>query len=156
VIYLRALTFDLDDTLWDNRSVLMAAEQSLYDWLGRYYPRITLRYSQEDMRNLRQDLLVRNPELHNDVTTLRKTSLRIAAQSVGYNYSLVEPAFTIFLEARHRVNPYSDVVPALRILRCAGYYLGTLTNGNADVGSGFGNVRPGRICVCAPGADADD
>jgi len=26
---IRALTFDLDDTLWDNRPVLRAAEQSL-------------------------------------------------------------------------------------------------------------------------------
>ena len=31
---IRALTFDLDDTLWDNRPVLKAAEQSLYDWLA--------------------------------------------------------------------------------------------------------------------------
>ena len=40
---LRALTFDLDDTLWDNRPVLMAAEQTLYDWLGQHYPRINAR-----------------------------------------------------------------------------------------------------------------
>ena len=36
---IRALTFDLDDTLWDNRPVLRAAEQSLYDWLAEHYPR---------------------------------------------------------------------------------------------------------------------
>ena len=131
--HLRALTFDLDDTLWDNRPVLMAAEQSLYDWLGRHYPRINQHYSLEDMWSLRQELLKRNPDLRHDVTALRKDSLYVMAQTCGYDDRLVEPAFDIFLEARHRVTLYSDVEPALRTLRAAGYCLGTLTNGNADV-----------------------
>jgi 2-haloalkanoic acid dehalogenase type II len=130
---LRALTFDLDDTLWDNSPVLMAAEQSLYDWLGRHYPRIRAHYSLEDMLNLRRDLLQSNPDLRHDISSLRKTSLRVAAEAAGYDHSLVEPAFAVFLEARHRISLYSDVEPALRILRSAGYCLGTLTNGNADV-----------------------
>jgi putative hydrolase of the HAD superfamily len=131
--HLRALTFDLDDTLWDNRDVLMAAEQSLYDWLGQRYPRIRQHYSLEDMWSLRQELLQRKPELRHDVTALRKDSLQVMAQTCGYDDSLVEPAFDVFLEARHRVTLYSDVEPALRRLRTAGYHLGTLTNGNADV-----------------------
>ena len=49
--HLSALTFDLDDTLWDNRPVLMAAEQSLYDWLGRYYPGIA---HHAEIRNMSQ------------------------------------------------------------------------------------------------------
>ncbi|MGD8616079.1 MAG: HAD-IA family hydrolase [Gammaproteobacteria bacterium] len=129
----RTLTFDLDDTLWDNSPVLKAAEQSLYDWLGEHYPRVTARYSLASMRTLRQDLLQTAPELRHDVTRLRKMSLRVVAQSTGYDDSLVEAAFEVFLEARHRVTVYSDVVPALQRLRRAGYRLGTLTNGNADV-----------------------
>ena len=132
--HLRALTFDLDDTLWDNRPVLMQAEQTVYDWLCLHYPRIKLRYSPGDMRGLRQALLQKKPELRNDVTALRKDSLRIVAQNSGYDDSLVEPAFAVFLDARHRVTLYNDVEPALRRLRSAGYCLGTLTNGNADVG----------------------
>lgn len=130
---LRALTFDLDDTLWDNRPVLRAAEQSLYDWLAEHYPRIKRHYSLEDMQQLRRDLLQRNPALRDDVNILRKTSLRLAAETAGYDHSLVEPAFSVFLEARHRITLYSDVVPALRRLRDAGFCLGTLSNGNADV-----------------------
>ncbi len=130
---IRALTFDLDDTLWDNRPVLRAAEQSLYNWLTEHYPRIGRRYSIEAMQQLRRDLLQRSPELRHDVNTLRKRSLRIAAETAGYDDSLVEPAFAVFLEARHRVTLYSDVEPSLQSLRDAGYCLGTLTNGNADV-----------------------
>ena len=131
--HLRALTFDLDDTLWDNGPVLVAAEQILYDWLVRHYPRIKAHHSPESMLDLRQQFLQRDPELIHDITRLRKTVLRAAAESAGYDHSLVEPAFAVFLEARHRVTPYSDVVPALRKLRNAGYRLGSLTNGNADV-----------------------
>lgn len=149
---IRALTFDLDDTLWDNRPVLMAAEQSLYDWLGRHYPRIKLRYSPGDMRTLRRELLQRDPGLRHDLTTLRKTSLSIVAESAGYDQSLVEPAFAVFLEARHRLTLYSDVVPALQRLRGAGYCLGSLTNGNADVHRlGFGELFDFSLSAASTG-----
>ncbi len=128
-----ALTFDLDDTLWDNRPVLMAAERTLYDWLVQHYPDIGQHYRIEDMLLLRQQLLQQDPELRNDVSQLRKHSLRIAAHTAGYDDSLVEPAFAVFLEARHRITPYRDVAPTLRKLRRAGYRLGSLTNGNTDI-----------------------
>ena len=127
------MTFDLDDTLWDNRPVLLAAETALYEWLDRHYPRLTARYSPEDLRALRESLRERHPELDHDVTRLRKLSLRTAARAVGHDDTLVEAAFAVFIEARHRIVPYSDVPPALRALRNAGYCLGTLSNGNADV-----------------------
>jgi putative hydrolase of the HAD superfamily len=130
---IRALTFDLDDTLWDNRSVLTAAEQALYDWLAGNYPRIAARYSLEDLRQLRIELVRETPDLRHRISELRRQSLRLAARSAGYDDSLVEPAFAVFLEARHRVTLYDDVTPALQRLRHAGYRLGSMTNGNADV-----------------------
>ena len=149
---LSALTFDLDDTLWDNRPVLMAAEQTLYDWLCLHYPRIKLHYSLEDMWGLRRELLQLNPELRHDVTALRKNSLRVVAQTSAYDDSLVEPAFAVFLDARHRVTLYSDVEPALRRLRSAGYCLGTLTNGNADVGRlGLGHLFDFSLSAASSG-----
>mgnify|MGYP000741856853 CR=1 FL=1 len=79
------------------------------------------------------ELVRENPDLRNRISDLRRQSLRLAAHSAGYDDSLVEPAFAVFLEARHRVILYSDLEPALQSLRDAGYCLGTLTNGNADV-----------------------
>ena len=131
--HIRLLTFDLDDTLWDNRPVLLAAEQSLYDWLVQHYPRIGERFTVESMRELRIELARQHEDLRYHMTALRKRSLQLAAATAGYDDSLVEPAFEWFLEARHRITPYDDVVPALRKLRDAGYLLGSLTNGNADV-----------------------
>lgn len=68
----RALTFDLDDTLWDNGPVLMAAEQALYDWLGRHYPRIQSHFSLEDLRKLPQELVQRDPDLGDTPDSGRK------------------------------------------------------------------------------------
>jgi len=130
---IRFLTFDLDDTLWDNRPVLFAAEQSLYDWLALHYPRIGDHFTVESMRELRMQLARRDPQLRYHMTALRKRSLQLVAKTAGYDDSLVDPAFDWFLEARHRITPYADVVPALQKLRRAGYLLGSLTNGNADV-----------------------
>ena len=130
---IRTLTFDLDDTLWDNRAVLLTAEQTLYDWLDGNYPRIAERYSLEDLRHMRDDLVQQDPGLRNRISELRKRTLRTAARAVGYNEQLAETGFAVFLEARHRVTLYDDVIPALQRLRHAGFHLGSVTNGNADV-----------------------
>ena len=130
---IKALTFDLDDTLWDNRPVLQAAEQTLYDWLLRHYPRIGQRYTVEELRELRMDLARRHTALGQNMTELRKTSLRLAADIVGYDHSLVEPAFEVFIQARHRITLYDDVVPSLTAFKQAGYLVASMTNGNADV-----------------------
>ena len=61
--HIRAVTVHLNDTLWDNRPVLMPAEHALYACLGRHYPRVKARYTLEAMRSLRQDLLRQDPEL---------------------------------------------------------------------------------------------
>ena len=71
------------------------------------------------------------------MTALRKRSLHQVAESVGYGPELAEAAFAVFLEARHRITLYADVVPALERLRAAGYALASLTNGNADVRNNF-------------------
>ena len=56
MLRIRALTFDLDDTLWDNRPVMLAAEQALYDWLSTNYPRISQGYTLEELAALRRYL----------------------------------------------------------------------------------------------------
>ena len=57
MLQIRALTFDLDDTLWDNRPVMLAAEQALYDWWSDNYPRIGRPYTLEELTGLRRDLM---------------------------------------------------------------------------------------------------
>lgn len=126
------ITFDLDDTLYDNRPVLERAERVLHQWLARSYPRLVERFDIPGLRSLRHAVAQANPHLRHDLTVIRKMTLGQAAQACGYSHHLVEPAFQVFHQARNQVQMYADVLPALQGLR-ERYVLGALTNGNADL-----------------------
>jgi len=113
---LRALCFDLDDTLWPCKPVINHAEQVLYDWLSKYYPRLTQEFSLEALGTMRQRATEMHPHLRHDLTTLRKWSLAQAATQVGLSDSLVEPAFEVFMTARHQVNLYPVIYVSLEFV----------------------------------------
>jgi FMN hydrolase / 5-amino-6-(5-phospho-D-ribitylamino)uracil phosphatase len=130
---LRAVAFDLDNTLWDVGPVLVRAEQCLHDWLREHCPRITERVSTEEMRAARERLARSEPHNAHDFTYLRLTALAAHARECGYEQEMAERAFQVFFAARNEVQPYADVQPALERLRTR-YKLASLSNGNADLG----------------------
>ncbi len=129
----RAVAFDLDNTLWDVEPVLARAEARLLEWLHEHCPRIPERVSVEDMRAAREELARTQPERAHDVTWLRVTALERHARECGYHDSLAARAFEVFLAARSEVAILPDVRPALERLH-ARYVLASLSNGNADLG----------------------
>lgn len=54
---IRAICFDLDNTLWDVEPVLARAERILTDWLEARYPKIPQRFSAREMQQVRAQLL---------------------------------------------------------------------------------------------------
>jgi len=130
---IQAITFDLDFTLWDLEGVIHRAEALQYDYLARHYPDVAQRYSAEAFQNLRFQLFEEREDLRYNVTELRKEALRRVAAECGYESSLVDQAFQVFLDARHEVKLYEDTHPLLERLH-GRYVLGVITNGNADVG----------------------
>ena len=132
----RLITFDLDDTLWDVRPVLVRAEQRVSEWLMRHCPEVPQRFNRAELMNLRLRLLRERPELHHHVSELRRESMRLALLDCGYApqqaTQLAAEAFAIFIEARHDIEPFADVAQCLEQLSRS-YVLGVLTNGNADV-----------------------
>lgn len=128
----KAIIFDLDGTLWDTAPALVRAEQAVYEWLDRHYPRLPQAFSLDELRELRRTLALRYPYLRHDVTELRKASLSIAASHLGLDPRLAEDAFQVFMTQRNRVRVYEDVRPTLQRLG-ARYTLCSLTNGNADL-----------------------
>jgi putative hydrolase of the HAD superfamily len=129
---LRAIAFDLDNTLWDLEPVLVRAETQLTQWLERHCPRITTRLSAADMRAARAALAAREPHNAHDVTYLRLTALTAHAREHGYEERMAEQAFEVFLAARNQVEVFPDVRPALERLR-PHYRLASFSNGNADL-----------------------
>jgi 2-haloalkanoic acid dehalogenase type II len=130
---IKALTFDLDDTLWDVWPVVERAERLLYQWLATRYPRIPERFMPLELRELSSEVIAARPDLAHDRTWLRKAALQLAARRAGYAEFDVEAAFAVFFAARNAVEPFAEVRPALERL-ARRYPLASLSNGNADLG----------------------
>ena len=129
---IRAVAFDLDDTLWDVGPVILRAEERLHEWLREHCPRIVERVSREEMRAARERLARSEPHNAHDFTYLRLTALAAHARECGYGEEVAQLAFRVFFEARNELQPYADVQPALERLRAC-YTLASLSNGNADL-----------------------
>lgn len=130
---IRAITLDLDNTLWEIDPVIHRAEASLWKWLGENYPRIPETFSPEDVVVLREVMIEKYwKHKSHDFRFLRKKVLETLAQEVGYSSDLVEPAFRIFDEARNDVELYPDVLPDLERL-FAKFTVIAVTNGNANL-----------------------
>jgi HAD superfamily hydrolase (TIGR01509 family) len=128
----KAILFDLDDTLWPIAPVILQAEQTLHAWLQQHAPRVSDRFSIDNLRQARLALLATQPEFHLDLGALRRAGLIAAFEDAGEDIEKVEQAMVHFYAARNAVIPYDDVVPGL--LRLKGRALiGSVTNGNADL-----------------------
>ena len=128
---IRAICFDLDDTLWPTDEVMYAAEVALYAWIKEGYPEIANRYTVQTLRDARLQYAQSRPELWHDLTRLRARHLRLVFEEAGYDEENVKDGIALFIEYRNRVEPYPDVVPALKRLQ-PDYRLISLTNGNAS------------------------
>lgn len=133
---LRLITFDLDDTLWDLRPVLIRAEQELAVWANGRCPELTERFDRAALMALRLELMAARPELAHRISEVRIESLRLALEQCGRApaeaMALAREGFEVFIAARHAVEPFEEVEACLEALQ-EHYRLGVITNGNADV-----------------------
>lgn len=129
---IKALLFDLDDTLWPLVPTLIKAEAVLYDWLSLHIPGVAQRFSNDELRALRTELLPTKPEYQFNVWALRHAALTHACHLTSENKELVDQAMTIFSAARNDVALFDDVVPGLASLG-ERYVVGSISNGFADL-----------------------
>src|SRR3954469_17966676 len=73
---IRAICFDLDNTLWDVWPVIHRAERAMYEFLKERYPRVVAEMTIEAMRAARERVALEHPQMQHDFTFLRKQSLR--------------------------------------------------------------------------------
>ena len=129
---IRAITLDLDDTLWPINPVIYQAEERLWAWLTEHYPRIAETFSASDMLTLRQEVIEEYWDQSHDFRFLRKKVLTHVALKAGYSDELVEPAFEVFDEARNDVELFPDVMHELEWL-FERFTVVAVTNGNANL-----------------------
>lgn len=133
---IKLLTFDLDNTLWENDSVIQRAEQLCYDFLSRQSPELVKHYSPTKLMQLRQQLMTESPHLSAQVSKVRKLAMHKALEIVGHDHTkipdLVAQAFEIFFHARNQVTLFPHTLPLLEKLQQQ-YQLISITNGNSDL-----------------------
>jgi putative hydrolase of the HAD superfamily len=130
---IKAITLDLDDTLWPIWPTIQRAEQSLAAWLTLHAPGAAAVFTDKEARQAVRDHVVQTrPELGHDLSAIRRESIRTALHRAQEDTALAEAAFDVFFAERMRVELFEDVLPALTILS-ARFPLIAVSNGNAHV-----------------------
>ncbi len=130
---IKAITLDLDDTLWPIWPTIERAELALAAWLAQRAPGAAALFADKEARlAVRAHVLQSRPELGHDLSAIRRESIRTALHRSQEDTGLAEPAFDVFFAERMRVDLYEDVLPALTIL-AARFPLVAVSNGNAHV-----------------------
>jgi putative hydrolase of the HAD superfamily len=131
---LKVIAFDLDDTLWAVKPVIIRAEQRLDAWLSEHVK--GLLYDVTGMRELRHGLINDEPALNKQITELRRRIIELAMLKSGRDATearaLSLQAIEIFLVARNDIQLFTGALEAIRALSID-YQLGALSNGNADI-----------------------
>jgi len=145
---LQAITFDLDDTLWDNRGVMARTETGHYAWLDEslsawladrgetHLGRFTERLPLDAYQTARRELAERYPLRRGDFSWLRERALVELLEAFGLPRSAAwlwaAATMARFHELRLQVTPHPEVEPLLAELGDR-YRLGAITNGNLAV-----------------------
>lgn len=130
---IKAITLDLDDTLWPIWPIIARCERVLHSWLVAHAPKAAaMAASPEALRAVRETLNQTRPDLAHDLSALRRESIRLVLTHAGEDPALAEPAFDVFFAERQRVELFPDALPALAFLS-ERFPLVAISNGNADV-----------------------
>ncbi len=134
---IKAISLDLDDTLWPIWPVIERAEKALLNWLGEHAPMTAAMFASpaalREIREYMANVMLKNkPEMRHDLGAIRLESIRLALYRAKEDPLLAEAAYKVFFAERNRVVLYADALPAL-IALSARYPLVALSNGNAQL-----------------------
>lgn len=129
---IKAITFDLDETLWSNGPVIDRADKALHKWLGERYPLVCERYSIEDLRVLLEEVREGDISDKHDRARVRQEMYRRAGEAVGYRDEFSLEAYTEWQLHRHQIEFFDEVLESLERLSKR-YTLAALTNGTAEI-----------------------
>jgi FMN hydrolase / 5-amino-6-(5-phospho-D-ribitylamino)uracil phosphatase len=144
---IKAVLFDLDDTLWPIVPVIAHAEEILYDWLALHAPNVVQRFTVDSLRERRRMLATTAPHYTYDLNALRKAALMEAFIECNEDIAKIDTAMAIFSHARNKVTPFDDVMPVLLRLGKT-VAVGSVSNGAADL-QAIGLAHHFRISVAA-------
>lgn len=132
---IQAITFDLDDTLYENASVIVNAEHSLIELMHRQFP-ITQQVNKLFWRAKQKAHISSNPFLKNDMSELRRLSLESGFRELGLSGNALKVAtktcFEHFYFQRSNFTLNRNIHSLLETLSIK-LPLVAITNGNVDL-----------------------
>lgn len=132
---IQVLSFDLDDTLYDNKPVIAAAEQAMLQALALHAPQ-SQGLNSEFWWQQRKLLAKTNPDIRHDIGRWRLLGLEAGLLSLGLAQSkasnIAELAYAAFLTERTRITLKPEITKLLTTL-AQHYRLIAITNGNACI-----------------------
>lgn len=133
---IKAVTFDLDDTLWPLREVIIHAHKESNNWLIEKYPEMKNVLFTEQEQKMWQKLISKDGTLRHKLSELRIKVIETLLLENGIEEneasSSSKTAFDIFLNLRHDIKYFEGTLEVLESLK-EKYVLGVLTNGNASI-----------------------
>jgi 2-haloalkanoic acid dehalogenase type II len=143
----RAITVDLDDTLWPFAPIGRRIERVLDEWMRTHSPATAAMFPVEAMRALREEVALAHPDRAHDMSAMRRMTLERALAESGGDVALAAPAYEAFFSARNQVECYPDSIDALARI-AARVPVAAVTNGNADL-EAIGLAAHVRFTLCA-------
>ncbi len=130
---IRAISLDLDDTLWPVWPTIERAERVLHAWLLHHAPAAAdLGRDPAVLRAIREQVQADWPDRRHDLAALRTEAIRRLLRQAGEDPAWAEAAFEAFHAERQRVELFDDAMPLLQALHRR-YPLLAITNGTAQV-----------------------
>ena len=130
---IKAITLDLDDTLWPVWPTIGRAEVVLQTWLSTHAPGAAALSADAELKKaIRAEINARHADRAHDLSFLRRESIRTLLHQAGESLHLAEAAFEVFFAERQRVDLFDDALPALAFWSQRMPVV-ALSNGNADV-----------------------
>ena len=130
-----ALTFDLDDTFYDNGPVIRTAENTMLQYLVAQYPN-TQDKTRDFWLAFRRETIQDIPEYRYDMIQLRREVLKRGLFACGYQGEILKQAvdnvYGVFSEARSNFRVSTHVQDILATL-AERYPLVAITNGNVEL-----------------------
>lgn len=131
---IKAITFDLDDTLYDNVPVMRKTEEQVLAFLQQRYPTLA-DMTVDDFKDVRLALRDVEPEIYHDVSHWRWRSIEHVLRQHNYSETQAQQgateAMAVFAEWRSCVDVPQSTYDTLEKLS-KHFILAAITNGNAN------------------------
>ncbi|MGV2990394.1 5-amino-6-(5-phospho-D-ribitylamino)uracil phosphatase YigB [Vibrio sp. E150_011] len=132
---IKAMTFDLDDTLYDNHPVIERVEQQAAHWLYSKHP-ISQQWDKARWHAFKIELLDAHPELKHDVTKWREQQIVQGLVHLGYDVpqaqQVANELIQLVLHWRSDFDVPHETHQVLKVLSQS-MPLVAMTNGNVNV-----------------------